>query len=189
MTAETQSAFARRISRDKSHITRLKQAGRLVMTDDGLVDVERSIARLEATNSTEPRHDAVREYWDGQRSPPDAPPMPESATTTTIENIGVKTKFENLRKLQAEADKVQMERDKLRGELVDRREVERALTGAVAVILGQVENMPDRIVPQIHGVDDVERVRARIKDEMESLCRRVSHELGRLSEDAKEQAA
>jgi hypothetical protein len=51
MTLETQSAFARRISRAKSWITQLKQAGLIVMDESGrLVDVEASIQRIRKTD-------------------------------------------------------------------------------------------------------------------------------------------
>lgn len=45
----TQSEFAALIGKHKSYVTRLKQAGRLVLTADGLVDVEKSKAMIAAT--------------------------------------------------------------------------------------------------------------------------------------------
>lgn len=46
---ETRTAFARRIGVHKSQITRAAQAGRLVLTADGRVNVEASIERWHAT--------------------------------------------------------------------------------------------------------------------------------------------
>ena len=46
---ETKSAFARRINVHKSQITRAAQAGRVVLTPDGMVEVEASIERWYAT--------------------------------------------------------------------------------------------------------------------------------------------
>ena len=49
MTTSTQAEFAALLGKDKSYVTRLKQAGRLVITADGLVDVEKSQALIAAT--------------------------------------------------------------------------------------------------------------------------------------------
>jgi hypothetical protein len=49
MTTLTQAQFARHLDVDRAYITRLKQAGRLVMTDDGKVKVAESEARIAAT--------------------------------------------------------------------------------------------------------------------------------------------
>lgn len=49
MTTATQSEFAAILGKDKSYVTRLKQAGRLVLAADGRVDVEKSQALIAAT--------------------------------------------------------------------------------------------------------------------------------------------
>jgi len=55
VTAVSQAEFARMNGWDRSYVTRLKQAGRLVMTADGRVDVEASRAPLFSP--------ATREKW------------------------------------------------------------------------------------------------------------------------------
>jgi len=52
MTPITQAAFARLMSVDRSHITRLKQHGRLVLTEGGLVDVEASRQKIVTMRGT-----------------------------------------------------------------------------------------------------------------------------------------
>lgn len=52
MTTETKSAFARRLGVSASYVTELAQAGRLVLAD-GKVEVEASLARIDATKSAE----------------------------------------------------------------------------------------------------------------------------------------
>ena len=59
----TQSAFSRHLGVDKAHVTRLKQAGRLVIVD-GLVDVEASKRRIEQTAGT--RDDVARRHAEGR---------------------------------------------------------------------------------------------------------------------------
>lgn len=46
---ESKAAFARRIGINKSNVTRAAQAGRIVLTVDGRVDVEKSLVRWQAT--------------------------------------------------------------------------------------------------------------------------------------------
>jgi hypothetical protein len=66
MTRESKSAFARRLGVSKSYVSReLAQSGRLVMAD-GLVDVEASLARIDATKDPNradvaQRHAAARD--------------------------------------------------------------------------------------------------------------------------------
>lgn len=187
MTVETKADFARRLGRDRSYVTRLGQKGRLVLTDDGRVLVDESLARIEATRGV--RFD-MSKHWEENRGREgeDRPHKPVPSVLDT-EEIGRRTRVAQMRKEEAEAEKRHRELEELTGALVRRDEIQRALANAVAVILGQIENMPDRIAPQVHGIEDMERVRARVKDEMESLCRRVSDELGRLANDEKGKAA
>lgn len=194
MTVESKAEFARRIGKDRSFVTRAGQKGRLVLNADGQVLVEESVARLEATRGS--RFD-MSDHWERRRETKAQAPaaglehgverLPLAALNA--DEIGRRTRLAQMKKEEAEAEKRQRELDELTGALVRRDEIERALANAVAVILGQVENMPDRIAPQVHGIDDMERVRARVKDEMEELCRRVSHEIGRIAADDKEAAA
>lgn len=87
MTLEHQAAFARRIQRDKGYVTRLKQAGRLVMSGR-LVDVEASIARIQATRGdrfdVSARAEAARNAKPAEQAANDAdlgivPPRPAPA--------------------------------------------------------------------------------------------------------------
>jgi hypothetical protein len=57
MSRESKSAFARRLGVDPAHVTRMAQAGRLVVVD-GQIEVEASLARMEATK--DPNRDDVR---------------------------------------------------------------------------------------------------------------------------------
>ena len=58
MSRESKSAFARRIGVDRAHVTRMAQQGRLVVID-GQIEVEASLARMEATK--DPNRDDVRQ--------------------------------------------------------------------------------------------------------------------------------
>ena len=54
MSTETMAAFARRLGVTRSTVTRWAKAGRLVMTEEGRVEVEASLRRLEQTGGARP---------------------------------------------------------------------------------------------------------------------------------------
>ena len=96
--------------------------------------------------------------------------------------LGIKTKAENLRKLTADADRAQMERDVMRGGLIDRDEVRADMATAVGVIHNAIIGVEDRLAPLLGTKDeDVPRVRALIRDEMEYVLETVSRELSSLA--------
>ena len=71
----SQADFARLIRVDRSVVTRWKQAGRLVLGADGLVDVDASRARLAETRS--PEKSVVAERHSANRGAPvDIPDLP-----------------------------------------------------------------------------------------------------------------
>lgn len=71
----TQAAFARLHGVAKSHVTKLKQAGRLVMTPAGMVDVAASDVLIAQTGGLRPD---VAERLAEQRAPAAAAPPPEA---------------------------------------------------------------------------------------------------------------
>lgn len=198
MTVLSQKDFATAIGRDKSYITRLKQAGLLVMTKDKLVDVEPSLQRLQASTGNTAAGRAHQERWDEYRRR-NAPQPPATATqpggtgdSGSVDlltgdlstKLGLKTKAENLRKLTADADRAQMERDVMRGKLIDRDEVRADMATAIGVIHNAVIGVEDRLAPLLGVPDDeLTRIRALIRDEMEYLLDTVARELGQLAKE------
>jgi hypothetical protein len=195
MTAlATQSDFARQAGVHRSTVTRWKQDGRLVLTDAGLIDVDASLERIRSTEGAAPMNYARREALAEARAAAQAPqPAPAAAPmeprSDTLEGLmggdvlsrlGLKTKYEALRKLQAEADRAQMQRDLERGDLVERKAVRKDLTDAVAVILNAAETLPDRLAPILTGVAEQSTVRAILRDEVEQFLSQVSERLGQV---------
>ena len=100
MTALTQYAFARHLGVDRAHITRLKHAGRLVLTPDGQIDVEASEARIAATADpakapVAERHAAGRAAAvDGEKQPKTAnQEMADKVTTTYQQSRAVRERY------------------------------------------------------------------------------------------------
>src|SRR5690606_21533331 len=87
MTLETKAAFARRLNWNRSNVTRAGHAGRLLLTG-GLVDIEASLAQLNATDG-HPADVAARHSAEGGQggdahspaaeNPATAPHAPRSA--------------------------------------------------------------------------------------------------------------
>jgi len=152
------------------------------------VCVADSLERLKATEGVLPAHAANRERLAAERTAPTAAPPPDDSAAPDTEDaddwgdqdlteLGRQTKVQALRKLQAEADRAQMDRDVQRGRLVARDAVRKDLTDASAIILGAWETFPDRVAPVLVGIEDQARIRAVLRDEIEQVNQRVAEEL------------
>lgn len=189
MVTETQSAFSLRIGRDKSYVTRLKQADRLVMTIEGLVDVEASLARMEATRGD--RYDVEARNQDHRKGPlnsgsgagrakePQDPPDP--LDPLSLEVIGRRTRLAKMAALEADARMKAREDAVHAGALLRKETVKKVITDAVSVILHAGESLPDRLAPLLVSVPEQTRIRAILADEIEQLFRTVSEQLGRIA--------
>ena len=153
-SAVTQAEFARLLGRDKAHVTRLKQAGRLVM-DGKLVRVEESRSRIAATGGQRPdvaeRHAVARGATDwaaagaGLAARAEAQQAIEEARTVgDWRDLRVKSEA---RRMQAQADREEMERDRLAGDLIDREDAARAMRDIGAAVRAAMENYADQVAP------------------------------------------
>lgn len=184
---ETQAQFAERLGMNKSSITRAKQAGRLVMTPDGRVDVRASLLAMAATEGTLPAHEANRERLAELREQPPVAteppaaragvPEPTDKVAQSLTVIGHNTKLANMQRLQALAEMARRENELAAGKVVDREEVRAALTTAVGIILGAAEPMPDDLTPVLVGVAEADKVRAILRDWVDEFLTRVSEAL------------
>jgi len=198
LTIETQAQFAARLGVNRSTVTRAKQDGRLVMTDDGRVDVEASLASLEATQGVLPHQIANRERLEearreqgpaqpqaqpqAQAQSPERPPAAQQEpqgpiSSDTLAKLGAKTKFEAYRKLKADADRSELETALAQGLAVLKADVQRDILDAAGIILGAWETLPDRLAPVMVGIDDQARIRAILRDEIEQLQQQISDQL------------
>lgn len=137
--AVTQAEFARLMKASRSYITQLKKAGRLVLTDGGMVLVDESKARIK--ESADPAKDG---------------------TINTIEQVGnsyaaaraVKERY------QAMLSKLQYERES--GILVLKSDVAESVSDIVTRFRFAAENMSFRASPELVG-HDLDRIRAILK--------------------------
>jgi hypothetical protein len=199
ISRETQSAFAARCGVNKGTVTRWKASGRLVLAEDGLVDIDASIQRLEATRGV--RHDVAdrwRAYREAQGStkqpqpaaqtaadtdPVDSDSQPgETAAAMDLDEIGRRTRVAQMLKEEAIARQKQREDDELAGRLIRRDAVKKDTADACAIIAGAWENLPDRMAPVLVGQTDQERIRALLRDEVDAMAREVAEQLGAIGE-------
>jgi phage terminase Nu1 subunit (DNA packaging protein) len=161
-TTCNQVQFAKLIGCNKSHVTRLKQDGRLVLTDSGLVDIEESKARIVATEGG--RDDVAARHAAAKGR--DTKPLDESRSKAQA------------RKEMAQADVAEMERDLMRGKLIEREQVEMALADLVAFARQGVENLPHRVAAQLVG-KDFDQIMATLKQEVVAMMGDMHKEAGK----------
>lgn len=186
MTAETQAAFAKRIGRAKSWITQLKQAGRLVMTEDGKVEVEASLARIEATESPDAHHTARARAHAEERGRaaglPDAPPEEPKKPTETLEAVGLRLKIAEADKREHEAEIARMERERIAGHLVAREVVDFVLADYAATLRSAMETRADRLAPIVYPLQTLEDIHAALADADEEVLRQMAETMKRKAE-------
>lgn len=167
-----QAEFARLMGVHPSYVTRLKQSGRLVLDEDGTVNVEAS--RLRILETSDPnrddvaaRHAAARGGMGGGAA--DAP-VPGSYQAA-------RARKEKYLALQA-----QLDYERAAGKLIDRVAVERAVAGAVTLFRQRLENLPHRTAPLLIS-KTLDEIRGVLRDEVRSAFAELERELeARLNE-------
>ena len=159
MTTVTQAEFARLKGWNRSTVTRLKKAGRLVM-DGARVDVEASEKRLAETggmrDDVAERHAAAR-----HASEPGSQSQPGVRTETRADA--------QARKEAVAADLLELELAEKRGNLLARDDVELAMKSIGAGVRAAVEVLADQLTPLVAPITDLHEVHALISDASRNL--------------------
>lgn len=193
----TQSEFAKQQGWQRSYVTQLKAAGRLVMAD-GKVDVARSldlIARTADPNRDDvatrhARNRAAKAKTDGAVSadtsgaektapaPEYAPAGGESgaekAAASYSKSRAVKEHYAALRA------KAEYERDVL-GKLCETDSVTRAGAGLGALLRTKLEGSSDRLAPVLAPISSVEETHAMLVAHHEAILNEIADELEKLA--------
>lgn len=176
MTLENQSQFARRLGHDKAYITRLKQAGRLVMEND-LVNVEASLARIQATQGDRPQ---VAEFHAEQRelksmtapshgSPGMAGNQSAPGHDLSLDKARRVRAISEARIKTAQADQEEMARDKMAGNLIAREDVDFVLRDFGATLSSLLENLADRLAPIVYPLTTLSETHTAIREMAEEI--------------------
>lgn len=176
MTIASQSQFAAAQGWSRSYVTQLKQAGRLVL-QDGQVDVEASLARIAETADTNrddvaARHAAARQ----------AQAASDTGTSLVDEKVSATFREFRARKMRADAEKAELERDQLQGKLVLASDVARAGGEAGTYLNTALFNAADRLAPELAPETDALRVHALLVETFESVLEEFARRLETLAE-------
>lgn len=176
MTAVTQSEFAKRMGYAKSTVTKMKQEGRLVMTDGGLVDIDASVARIDALASPSAHHRAHAQQLQEERDAKQSGVNPEQpAPEEGIEALNLRLKKAEANKREHEADIARMDREIKAGNLLAREDVDFVLNDYGATLRGLMENLADRLAPTIAPLQTLEETHAALSEAAESLLGAMHH--------------
>lgn len=179
-TTATLSEFAARINRAPSYVTKLKQAGRLVLTEDGKrVRVTDSVRRIAETESGQ--HERGREYQRKKRGDPPAAGGDGEDETTGKRN---RAYWDN-RLAEANAKLKEKELAERTGALVPREDVDFVLNDYGATLRGLLENLADRLAPQVYPLGTLEETHAAISEAIDDLQREMAETMKRRSDGLK----
>jgi len=170
MTTETQSAFAERHGWSRSYVTQLKADGRLVLADNGLVDVEASLQRIKDTE--DPSKAAVAARHAEQRAAQTDNQEPEDASQPSF-------KLFQARKMKADAEMAERANKRDAGLVVPRDVVLFAIDDIVAGVRSRLENWPDRLAPELYPLQTLEETRAHLVEAVEIELRAMADKVAR----------
>ena len=185
----TQSDFAKLMGWNKSTVTRAKQGGRIVMAS-GLVDVEASRARLEATGGM--RFDVAARHG-RERAAKTAAGGPQEVGAGGTVGEGAKTapaaggtpwRDENradaqARKESAAADLLEIELAQKRGQVIPKDDVDQALKTFAASTRARLDTLPDQLAPLLAPVGDLGEIHALLAEHLRLALAGIADDLHR----------
>ncbi len=193
-TTMTQTEFAAHIGKDKSYVTRLKQAGRLVM-DGGKVLVAESLARIAATKDPN-RDDVARRHAeeraakagcgeDGCRIQSGmtgaAGGMTGSAGAFGDERVTASYQQSRATKEHYLALQAKANYEQEIGKLVLADEVRRAALDAGASLRTALEGIPDQLAPQLTTMADREEIHALLAEYVEHALAQAAEKMAKMA--------
>lgn len=188
MTTETRADFARRMGWNRSSVTRAVQDGRVVLLD-GLVDVDASLAKIDALASPYAHHRAHVQQLEEARhaKTPTASavaavmhayaPLEDLQPTEGIEALNLRLKRAEANKREHEADMARMEKETMAGNLIAREDVEFAMDDFGATLRSLMENLADRLAPVVHPLQSIEETHAALSEAAQDVLRTVHDQL------------
>lgn len=163
MTLMSQSDFAAHIGVNRSHVTQLKNADRLIM-QDGKVDVEASIKRIDDTK--DPAKEGVAKRHQQERSQKE---QEKTEKAPSASGTGSRFQSAKARREEANAELTEIELQTKRGQLLIADEAKLAVADGDAVIRNRLESLPDILAPQLAAETDEQKIRSMLMDHIESL--------------------
>jgi len=198
-----QAEFATAQGWHRSTVTRLKQAGRLVM-EGARVDVAASLARIEETGGMRydvaERHAAQRAQQEAQKTAATpsagasegadtggaqiAQPAPDAPTSGNERRSDAQA-----RKESATADLMEMELAQKRGNLIPKEDVDTALRSFAASVRAKLDVLADQVAPLLAPVSDLDEIHALLAEHCRGILSAVADDMGRAAMAAGQGAA
>lgn len=204
----TQAEFAAAQGWHRSTVTRLKQAGRLVM-QGRMVEVAASLARIEETGGM--RFDVAARHAANRAQPVTQPAQPEAEKTAQAPLAGVvngtgsgdgaiaapasgsgtgeRRSDAQARKEAALADLAEMDVKQKRGNLIPKDDVDAALRAFATSVRARLDVLPDQLAPLLAPVSDLDEIHALLAEHARSILAAVADDMGRAAMAAGQGAA
>ena len=211
---ESKSAFARRLGRGASYVTKLLGQERLVMDGAGRgarVRVAESLARIAATEGS--RDDVKARHAQARAAAtvrPETAPQGSPAVAALQEDpagglralagqqgaldfpddasSAVTKARAQARDAKAAADIREMERDKMRGELIAREQVESAFRFVGGALAGLLDNLPGQYATLLAPVTDADDMEQRLAEMCDHLRSQYGDAIARQQREIRERA-
>lgn len=177
--AVTQAEFARILGVQRSYVTALKKAGRLVLNAIGNVLVEESKRRIAETgdpnrDDVAARHAAAR----GQEVAVDGGKREETDDEPEADGGSHDYQKSRAKKEHYLAEQARIEFEQRTGKLVEKADVEAAVADIVTAFRQGLENMPHRTAPELVG-KDLDAIRALLKLEIHGALADMEREFSK----------
>ena len=204
----TQAEFAAAQGWHRSTVTRLKQAGRLVM-QGRLVEIAARLARIEETGGMRfdvaERHAANRAQPGTQLAQPEAEKTAQAplagagegtgsgdgaiAAPASGSGTGERRSDAQARKEAALADLAEMDVQQKRGNLIPKDDVDAALRSFATSVRARLDVLPDQLAPLLAPVADLDEIHALLAEHCRSILAAVADDMGRAAMAAGQGAA
>ena len=204
----TQAEFAAAQGWHRSTVTRLKQAGRLVM-QGRMVEVAASVARIEETGGM--RFDVAERHAANRAQPVTQPAQPDAEKTAQAPLAGVgegtgpgdgaiaapasgsgtgeRRSDAQARKEAALADLAEMDVQQKRGNLIPKDDVDAALRSFATSVRARLDVLPDQLAPLLAPVSDLDEIHALLAEHCRSILAAAADDMGRAAMAAGQGAA
>jgi hypothetical protein len=159
-----QAEFAAFVGWDKSHVTRLKQLGQLVLTGAGLVDYTASLRRI--AENADPARDAQRQAAAVRSPAPD--PAPSAPPPAPAPDVDPKYASSRADKEYWAAQTAKLEYEQLVGKVVYRADVDKVVADVTLQFRQALENQPHRLADRLVGLD-LAAIRGRLRDDGQEI--------------------
>lgn len=181
--------FANRLGCKPGYVTQLRQAGRLVLSEDGRrVCVAESLQLIASTR--DPAKQGVRAHHAATRGQGASSPEPAQAPTADANGVDPGPLPDladplSLRRAKAQAEREEaLARKALReeqvemGELLSRVDVVAVVDDAVVQLRRRLELMPAVLAPELAAMADEDAVRVKLRDNIEQALGDLARKFG-----------